>query len=75
VADVDAFNALAVQRARVWKSARIRRETAARYHAVVDLLANLCEDDLHNEEVYSWALGESVTHWDMHRPLRRDEAG
>jgi hypothetical protein len=75
VEDVDAFNAAAVERARAWEPARVRREAAARYHAVVELIAGLCEDDLHNDQVYSWSMGESVTHWDMHRPQRREEAG
>ena len=75
VGDVDAFNAAAVEHARAWEPARMQREVATRYHAVVDLIAGLCEDDLNNEQVYSWAMGESVTHWDMHRPQRREEAG
>jgi hypothetical protein len=48
---------------------------ADRYHAVVDLIAGLSETDLLNEEVYSWKMGESVTHRDMHRPQRREDAG
>lgn len=75
VEDVDAFNAAAVQRARAWEPARVRREARGRYHAVVDLLSGLSDADLENEEVYGWAMGESVTHWDMHRPQRLQEAG
>lgn len=72
VADVDAFNSAAVARARAWEPARVRREAVLRYDAVEKLIAGLCEADLANEEVYSWAMGESVTHWDMHRPLHRE---
>jgi hypothetical protein len=75
VGDVDAFNASAVERAQSWTCAHMLREATARYHAVVDLLASLSDADLWNEEVYSWAMGECVTHWDMHRPQRREEAG
>jgi hypothetical protein len=75
VADVDAFNAAAVARVQDWARARMLREARVRYREVVDLLASLTEADLLNEEAYSWALGECVTHWDMHRPQRREEAG
>lgn len=75
VADVDAFNGAAVARAHSWTSAHMLQETTARYREVADLLANLTDADLMNEEVYGWALGECVTHWDMHRPQRREEVG
>jgi hypothetical protein len=74
VGDVDAFNAAAVEHARSWEPARMRREMRARYADVLALIEGLSDDDLLNEEVYSWAVGETVTHWDMHRPQRREDA-